>query len=140
MDRTLTVNHVFSKTFAARAIVVLCTVAIAGLASPARAEPETSTKLVRCGAESCLRISGYRPDPGATVRINGHAVPVEGERRWQVQLPVEVVREWSEAYARTIEVSLHQADAQIGASADVELPVGMLGGPIDLSSLVISVY
>lgn len=138
MDRAQARSSKLGKFVVARLLALVC--AIGGAASPALAEPEANTKLVRCGAESCLRVSGYRADTATTVRINGHAVSVEGERRWQVHLPVEVVREWSEAYARTIEVSLHDADTQLGPVADVDLPIGLLGGTTELSSLVISVY
>src|SRR3546814_20729973 len=57
---------------------------LASLAETAQAAPEPSAKLVRCGASSCLRISGYRENAAAVVRVNGHAVPAEGrseERR-----------------------------------------------------------
>ena len=140
MARTRTFNAVLSTIFALRTHAVMCAIALAGTASPALAESETSTKLVRCGAESCLRVSGYRDDPASVVRINGYEVAVEGKRRWQVQLPVEVVRQWSEPDARTIEVSLHGLGSQLGASDSVDLPVGMLSRMTDLSALVITVY
>src|SRR5687767_11893734 len=68
---------------------------IGSLASPATAASEPSTKLIRCAEQDCLQISGRRADPAAIISINGHAVPVEGEHRWRVRLPVEVVRQWS---------------------------------------------
>lgn len=71
------------------------------------------------------------------IAINGHVVPVEGERRWRVRLPVEVVRELSAPYARTIEVALRDPDAQREVVASVDLPVGLLGGTTELASLAI---
>src|SRR4051794_13707271 len=81
-------------------------IAAGSLTSPAIAAPEASSRLIRCGVESCLQVTGDRDDPTSIVHINGHAVPVEGERRWKISLPLEVVREWSAPNARTIEVSL----------------------------------
>jgi hypothetical protein len=103
------------------------------------AASEPSTKLVRCGDESCLQISGRRADPATTVRINGHVVPVEGEHGWQVRLPVETIRQWSVPYARTIEVSLHEPEARDETISSVDLPIGLLGGVTELASLVVRV-
>lgn len=112
---------------------------IAGnLALPAHAAPEPSAKLVHCGDESCLRISGHREDPAAIVRINGHTLPAHGTRRWKIDLPVETVRQWSAPHARTVEVSLHDPATGREASASVELPIGLLGGATRLASLVVT--
>ncbi|BBC73937.1 conserved hypothetical protein [Altererythrobacter sp. B11] len=108
--------------------------ALLGLASPAAAEPQPSTRLVRCGEASCLRVTGYRDDAAATVRINGYAVSAAGERRWEVDLPLETVRNWSAPHARSIEVSLGEAEA----ASQVALPIGLLGGVTDLAALVVS--
>ena len=112
---------------------------IGGLASPATANSEPSTRLIRCGEQSCLQISGRRDDPAATVRINGHVVPVEGKRSWRVRLPLEVVRQWSVAHARTIEVSLQDPATRREIVASVDLPIGLLGGVTNLAALAISV-
>jgi hypothetical protein len=132
MDLVRGFNTVFSRACARPAVASLIAVMI-GIASPAAAA-EPSTRVVRCGEDSCLQITGRRDDPALTVSINGRTVAVEGERSWRVHLPVETVREWSAPYARTIEVS------QGETSASVDLPIGLLGGVTDLSSLVISVH
>jgi hypothetical protein len=67
------------------------------------AASEPSTKLVRCGADSCLRIVGNREDPASVIRINGHLVPVEGDDNWQAYLADPLVRAWSVPHARAIE-------------------------------------
>jgi hypothetical protein len=103
------------------------------------AASEPSTKLVRCGDDSCLQISGRRSDPATIVRINGHVVPVEGEHGWRVHLPVETIRQWSVPYARTIEVSLHEPEARDETIRSVDLPIGLLGGVTELASLVVRV-
>jgi hypothetical protein len=122
-----------------RALAWLGAMFVATLASPAMAATEPSTRVIQCGEESCLQISGRRDDPAAIVTVNGRAVPVEGEHGWRVRLPVEVVREWSPPHARTIEVSLHDPRTRLETYASVDLPIGLLGGVTDLASLVISV-
>jgi hypothetical protein len=62
-----------------------------GSATPAWAEP--SAKLVKCAAGHCLLVSGHREDAASPVRINGHAVAVEGRRNWRARLPLESVRD-----------------------------------------------
>lgn len=133
MDRNGKGRHFHQQALAFASAVLLGTPA-----SPALAAPETSAKLVRCGSQSCLRIAGRRDDPTFTVSVNGHVVPVEGERHWKTQLPVEVVREWSAANARTIEVSLGTPERQREIT-HVDLPIGLLADTATLAALVISV-
>ena len=110
----------------------------AALATPALADTAPTTRLVSCGAESCLLVTGRRAAPTADVRINGHAVEVQGKRKWRVQLPVKTVRSWSVPFARRIEVSSHDAGAQIDTLQHAELPIGLMGHVPDLASLVIT--
>lgn len=125
--------------FRKRALAFAGTIFFGSLASPSMAASEPSTRLVRCGDDSCLQISGRRSDPATIVRINGHVVPVEGEHGWRVRLPVETIRQWSVPYARTIEVSLHEPEARDEAISSVDLPIGLLGGVTELASLVVRV-
>lgn len=127
------------RRFHQRALALAGALLLGSLASPAIAAPEPSAKLVRCGAESCLRVAGYRDDPTAIVSINGHVVPVEGERRWKADLPVAVVREWSAANARTIDVSLAGPEAQRETVTRVNLPIGLLADATVLAALEINV-
>ena len=71
------------------------------------------------------------------VSINGQEVAVEGKYDWRVRVPVETVRGWSAPYARTIEVSLRDPQTQLDATADVDLPIGLLGTLTDLAALEI---
>ena len=105
----------------------------AGLATPALAASQPSTRLVSCGAESCLLVSGHRADAADPVRINGHQVTVEGQNRWRVRVPVDAVRAWSAPYARTITVSVSES------AAEADLPIGLLGHVTDLAFLTIRV-
>jgi hypothetical protein len=123
-----------------RALATALTAIVAiGLTSPAMAAAEPTTRVVGCRAGSCLLISGHRANAGAVVSINGHVVPVEGKRDWQVRLPVETVRDWSIPLARTISVTLSDAGTGGEIVAEADLPIGLLGHPENLASLVISI-
>lgn len=128
MGRGATRRH-----FHQRALALAGAIVLGNLASPASAGAEPRAKLVRCGPESCLRVTGHRQDPASAVLINGHAVGVEGKRKWTAYLPVETVREWSARNARTIEVALGDPDTAV----TVALPIGMLARDINLASLVV---
>lgn len=68
--------------------------ALAVAASPAMAASEISTRVVECRSQTCLLISGKRDHGAAAVAVNGHAVPVEGGRRWSIRLPIDTLRAW----------------------------------------------
>jgi hypothetical protein len=110
----------------------------ATLASPAWATTEPKTRLVSCDAGSCLLVTGSRAGAGSTVMINGHAVSVQGARKWRASLPVDTVREWSEPYARTITVSIIDDESRESASSGADLPIGLLGHTEDLAMLIVS--
>jgi hypothetical protein len=120
-------------------IVALSAVAALGLAGPALAAADPSTRVVACGTGSCLQVSGHRDSPAAVVLINGHAVEVQGERKWRTSLPVETIRTWSEPLARTIDVATFDPATQRRTAAEADLPIGLLGHSANLATLVISV-
>lgn len=107
----------------------------AGSAAPAWAADTAvpRTKLVKCGAESCLLISGRRADAASAISVNGRVVAAEGARRWQVRLPVDTVRAWSAPYARTLTVSV------AGAPRPARLPIGLLGRAENLAMVIVRV-
>jgi hypothetical protein len=109
---------------------------VAAILAPAAMAAQTpDTRLVSCGQDSCLLVSGYRVDASSEVRINGHQVPVEGRQTWKVRLPVETVRSWSAPRARTIEVTVLGSGDETTKRAD--LPIGLLGHVTELASLTI---
>lgn len=120
------------------ALVLACVLAAGGLAAPASAASDASTKLIRCGRQSCLLVSGHRDDPSAVISINGQPVSVEGQRSWRISVPVDTVRQWSAPYAREIEVSFRDPGTQRESADIVDLPIGLLGNVTDLASLEIS--
>lgn len=104
-----------------------------GVSAPAMAGAKSDTRLVGCGAESCLLVTGRRHDAHSPVSINGHAVPVEGAHRWRAVVPVATVREWSAPFARTIIVAVGDT------TREASLPIGLLGHADDLAMLVVRV-
>lgn len=109
------------------------TLAAPAYAAPAHAGNAPKTRLVDCGAQSCLLVTGQRADVSQKVSINGHIVETTGVRKWRARVPVATVRGWSAPYARTVTVAVSDV------SYDARLPVGMLGQPSDLAMLVVRV-
>lgn len=103
----------------------------------AMAAPEPATRLVECGRESCLVVSGHRADPQAKVLINGRSVAVEGGRAWKVRLPLGTVRDWSAPMARTIDVTVLASPKMKEDTKQADLPIGLLGHVTDLAYLVV---
>ncbi|MET0364270.1 MAG: hypothetical protein ABW169_06415 [Sphingobium sp.] len=110
----------------------------AGLASSAMAAP--NTRLVTCGEESCLLVTGHRDSAASVVSINDHAVAVEGRRNWRVRLPLASVRAWSAPFARSVAVTVAQPDGRAESVARASLPIGLLGHRTNLASLVVRAY
>ena len=111
---------------------------VAGFSSPAYAATEPRTRLVACEAGSCLLVTGRRANAASAVSINGRAVSADGARKWRVRVPVDTVREWSAPFARTIIVSVVDAETRTDATAEVDLPIGLLGQVENLAVLVVS--
>lgn len=103
------------------------------LSAPAMAAPPPTTRLVECGTQSCLVVSGKRDDASAPVSINGHAVAVLGKRSWRARVPVATVRAWSALHAQSVSVAVE------GVEHETRLPVGMLGPRRDLAMLEVRV-
>ncbi|WP_395336068.1 hypothetical protein WBP06_18805 [Novosphingobium sp. BL-8H] len=109
----------------------------AGVAPNAMAASKPETRLVSCGAGNCLLISGHRDHAASEVRINGHAVPVEGGKGWKVRLPVDTVRAWSAPLARAVDIALLDPETGTQATVQARLPIGLLGHVTDLAMLEI---
>ena len=118
-------------------LAVILAAGPAGFSSPACAATEPRTRVVACETGSCLLVTGRRTNAASMVSINGRAVSAEGARNWRVRVPVDTVRKWSAPFARTIVVSVVDAGTRTDATAEVDLPIGLLGQVEDLT-LVIS--
>lgn len=119
-------------------ILALAAILAAALSSPAYAATEPRTRLVACKAGSCLLVTGHRANAASAVSINGRTVPAEGARKWRVRVPVDTVREWSAPFARTVTISVVDAETRTDATAEVDLPIGLLGQVENLALLVVS--
>lgn len=105
--------------------------------APARAADAPHARLVHCGEDTCLLLSGHRARADVTARIGAHDLALEGGRAWRVAIPLETVRSWAVSSGYSLTVSL--VDAQVGSETNqvVILPPGALGRPVELASLVV---
>lgn len=103
------------KRYAAALMLAVC------VPAPLLAENAPKTRLVKCGAQSCLVVTGKRSNADSQVRLNGYEVRTDGRYKWHVRLPVDTIRAWSAPNARTVTVSIE------GASMDAKLPIGLMG-------------
>lgn len=136
MRRFWPLSPAFSRWLALRWTdlpVILGAALMAGCAQPAMAR--TGTRLVDCGPESCLLVTGHRDDPASIVLINGHAVSVEGGRRWHMRMPFADLRAWSAPYARKVTIATIDAQSGTQRLEQADLPIGLLGHA-DLAFLV----
>jgi hypothetical protein len=108
--------------------------------TPGSAFAAAQAQLVHCGDETCLRLSGHRPDPAMAVRVSGHDLPVEGGHAWRATLPLTTARDWANASGTLMRLSL--ADARTGnqSSEDVAMPPGALGRRTEIASLVVRAH
>lgn len=106
--------------------------------TPAWAEQRTRARLVSCGENTCLRLSGYRPRVAMVVRIGGRDLAVEGDRGWQATVPLDVARAWSITRNYALRVALVDPDAGTERIETVMLPPGSLGARTEIASLIVS--
>jgi hypothetical protein len=110
---------------------------VVACASTAAAASAPKTRLVSCGSQSCLLVTGRRESADSLVSINNRLVAVEGRRAWHIRIPLAAVRELASPYARNIEVKVTQADGDEEWSEDASLPIGLLGHN-NLATLIVS--
>ena len=94
-----------------------------------------TTRLVTCGHDTCLLVTGSRQFRDDPVAINGHRVAVQGGRNWRLYLPMATVRAWSTPYARSLFIAEGTIVTSEGAGREVSLPIGLLGHTSDLAAL-----
>lgn len=113
-----------------------------GLAAsmPALATPAPQARLVHCGAETCLRLSGHRPQPTVAIRVAGRDLAVEGGRVWQVTVPLATARDWVRQSGDSLVMTLTDTRSGTESKSLVALPPGALGHRLELASLMISAH
>ena len=117
-------------------LVALMSVTLLPLPALAKDAPET--RLVSCGEQSCLMISGRRDHAGQSVSVNGVEIPSNGTDKWRVVLPIETVRALCEPRARTVEVTITDSISGRAAVREARLPVGLLGDSSLLDSIEVT--
>ena len=113
---------------------------IAGLAltsAPALAESTPQARLVHCGGDTCLRLSGHRPQATVTIAIAGHALAVAGGRNWHATVPLAIARAWGTPAGDVLTLALGDTRADSERLESVALPPGALGRRVELATLVV---
>lgn len=121
----------------AQLIALAAALVSSSLPVAASAADTPRSRLVHCGSESCLLVSGKRETPQSQILINDRPVAVDGERHWRVILPLDAVRAWSSPGARAMTISVKDAEGRIEDTAEAALPIGLLGNVTTLAALVI---
>lgn len=104
---------------------------------PAAAERPASARLVHCGAETCLRLSGQRAGVAIAVRVDGRDLPVTGERSWQATVPLAEARAWRLTRGYAVRVTLVDRADGAERTVAVAVPPGALGAHVELASLIV---
>ena len=128
-----------ASPFAIAALMSM-TCALSAGAAPAQAERPTRARLITCGAESCLHLSGHRNSPSITVQVNGRDLPVEGDRTWQVIVPLSTARTWPLGHDYSVALTLVDVQTGTERAVTVALPPGSLGARLELASLVVRAH
>lgn len=113
---------------------------LAMTATPGSVTAAPRARLVHCGDETCLRISGRRSHSAVIVQIAGHDLAVEGEHAWRTTVPLRTARGWVNRSGDMLMLTL--ADTQAGTERidAVALPPGALGKRVELATLVIQAH
>jgi hypothetical protein len=123
---------------ASRLFSLILALAMAAMPRSAIAAPEA--RLVHCGSDTCLRISGHRPHAAVIVRIAGHDLAVEGERSWRATVPLATARAWAGVSGDALVLTLADSRAGTESRTVVSAPPGALGKRIELASLVVRAH
>jgi hypothetical protein len=97
-------------------------------------------QLVHCGNETCLRISGHRAHPAIAIRIAGQNLAVVGERSWRATVPLSTARDWVNASAQALKLTMIDTLSGAESVEAVPLPPGAFGNHVELATLVVRAY
>jgi hypothetical protein len=110
---------------------------LATIAAPLQAAHAPQARLVHCGGETCLRISGHRQGPAVAIRIDGRDLAVDGGRTWQITVPLAMARAWAAPSGGALTVTLVDTQGGTESTETAVLPPGALGRRVELASLVV---
>lgn len=107
------------------------------VALPAYAQRAPAARLVHCGQNTCLRLSGHRPRAGVAIRLAGQDLAVAGRRDWVLTVPLSTARAWERSPGDALTLSYVDPQSKVERAQNVLLPPGALGRPVELASLVV---
>ena len=113
---------------------------LAVTAAPALSASVARSRLVHCGRDTCLRISGHRSNPALPIRIDGDALAVDGGRHWRVTVPLSTVRIWAKSSGPVLTLTSTDARGGTESRETVMLPPGAFGQRVELASLVVRAH
>jgi hypothetical protein len=113
-------------------------IAVATVAAPGQAQAAPDARLVHCGQDTCLRISGRRANAEVAIRIGGHELAAQGERNWRITVPLAIARGWMMPSGDALELTLVDPRNNTTSLQKSVLPPGALGRRVELVTLVVS--
>lgn len=113
---------------------------LAMMAAPALSASVAQSRLVHCGRDTCLRISGRRSNPAVSIRIDGDALAVDGNRDWRVTVPLSTARIWARSSGSVLTLTSTDARGGTESRENVMLPPGAFGQRVELASLVVRAH
>jgi len=108
--------------------------------TPASMALAAQARLVRCGAETCLRVTGNRSSSAVAVRIAGQDLAVEGNRAWRVTVLLPTARDWPGALDGTLRLTLVDIATRIETAETAAVPPGALGRHVELATLIVHAH
>ncbi len=118
----------------AKSIALLAALTIA---LPAHAEHAPQGRLVHCGQDTCLRLSGRRQRPEVVIEVGGQDLAVTGRRDWVVTIPLWRARQWVQSFGDPLTLTDFDPQSNAVRTTKVLLPPGALGRHVELASLVV---
>ena len=98
------------------------------------------SRLVHCGADTCLRLSGHRSNAAVAVRIAGHDLAVTGDRSWHATVPLSTARDWPSSSRGTLTLTLVEMSTGTETVDAAIMPPGALGRRVELATLTVHAY
>jgi len=106
-------------------------------AAPASAASAPKARLVHCGEQTCLRLSGHRSSRAVAIKVGEQPLAVQGGRSWRVTVPLETARRWPGASGPMLTLALIDRRTGSESTDRVELPPGALGRQVELATLMV---
>lgn len=120
--------------------ILAASLGLAAATLPAGPAWAGDSRLVHCGAETCLQLSGRRADPAVAVRVAGRELAVTGGRAWRATVPLSTARDWPVAAGGTLRLTLADPRSGVETADAVVVPPGALGRRVELASLTVSAH